>query len=48
MVIVIIPLVVLTGGGYNGSSNNNTIDYVEIATTGNALDFGNLKLQEEL
>ena len=25
-----------------GSSNGNTIDYIEIATTGNAVDFGDL------
>lgn len=31
----------LAGGGYSGS-NLNTIDYVEVATTGNATDFGDL------
>ena len=29
-------------GGYDNSINQNTIDYVEIATTGNAKDFGDL------
>ena len=32
----------LYAGGYNGSSYYNTIDYIEIATTGNATDFGDL------
>ena len=31
-----------TGGGYDGSSNTNMIDFVEIATTGNAQNFGDL------
>ena len=30
------------GGGYNGSSDLNEIDYVAIMTIGNASDFGNL------
>ena len=30
------------GGGNTGSNNTNTIDYVTIATTGNATDFGDL------
>ena len=29
-------------GGFNGSSKQNVIDYVTIASTGNATDFGNL------
>ena len=31
----------LFGGGY-GNDNSNVIDYVTIATTGNATDFGDL------
>ena len=30
------------GGVPDGSTSVNTIDYVEIATTGNAKDFGDL------
>ena len=33
-------------GGFHLQSGVNTIDYVEIATTGNALDFGDLTIQE--
>ena len=33
----------LTGGGSTGS-NTDTIDYVQIMTTGNAIDFGNLNV----
>jgi len=29
-------------GGYTPSGNNNTMNYIEIATTGNAVDFGDL------
>jgi hypothetical protein len=32
----------LFGGGKNPSASQNTIDYVTISTTGNALDFGDL------
>lgn len=31
-------------GGYNGSAQVNTIDYITIASTGNATDFGDLSL----
>ena len=30
------------GGGNNGSTNTDTLDYIPISTTGNAVDFGNL------
>ena len=30
------------GGGYNGSAATNTMDFISIASTGNASDFGNL------
>tara|TARA_R110000868_G_scaffold101771_13_gene280308 strand:+ start:3228 stop:3410 length:183 start_codon:yes stop_codon:yes gene_type:complete len=30
------------GGGADGLTNYNIIDYVTIATTGNAIDFGDL------
>ena len=30
------------GGGYDGGNYVNTIDYITIATTGNATDFGDL------
>ena len=30
------------GGGNNGSSNVNTIDYITIASAGNATDYGDL------
>ena len=38
------PLVArgLFNGGYNGSSTTSAIQYIEIATTGNATSFGNL------
>ena len=29
-------------GGYNGGTRYNNIDYITIATTGNAIDFGDL------
>lgn len=32
----------LTGGGYNGSVWTNSIQYITIATLGNAIDFGDL------
>ena len=32
----------ICAGGYDGSSPNNTIDYVTIATKGNATNFGDL------
>ena len=32
----------LKAGGYDGSTSLNTIDFVIIATTGNAKDFGDL------
>jgi len=32
----------LNAGGYDGSGALNTIDFVLIATTGNAKDFGDL------
>ena len=30
------------GGGYGSPAFRNTLDYVEIASTGNAVDFGDL------
>ena len=38
------PTRALFAGGYNPSSNAtyDNIDYFQIATTGNAIDFGNL------
>ena len=39
------PIRGVFAGGYNnpnGSVNNNNIDYVEYATEGNAVDFGDL------
>ena len=36
----------LFGGGYTGS-NSNVIDYVTIATTGNATDFGDLTVARQ-
>ena len=35
--------VVMPGGNTFGSNNANTIEYVEIATTGNSIDFGTLE-----
>ena len=32
----------LRGGGYTGSADTNIIEYIQTATTGNALDFGDL------
>ena len=32
----------LIAGGYNGSAQVNTINYITIATTGNSVDFGDL------
>ena len=32
----------ITGGGFVSPASQNVMDYVEIATTGNALDFGDL------
>ena len=29
-------------GGYTPSGSNNTMNYIEISTTGNAVDFGDL------
>jgi len=34
----------VAGGAYNGSANKNYISYVEINTTGNAQDFGDLRV----
>ena len=36
------PLVVVFGGGYPGKMHILRIDYVQIMTTGNAVDFGDL------
>ena len=33
---------VVWGGGYNGSAQVNTIQYVTTQTTGNSTDFGDL------
>ena len=38
-VLQLVLLVVVIGGG---EGDNDTIDYVQIMTTGNAIDFGNL------
>ena len=32
----------VSGGGYVSPTTINTIEYVQIPTTGNAIDFGNL------
>ena len=32
----------ITGGGFVSPSSQNVMDYIEISTTGNALDFGDL------
>ena len=32
------------GGGYISSNRTNVIDYIDISTTGNATDFGDLTL----
>ena len=32
----------IIAGGYDGSSNVNVIQYIFVATTGNAVDFGDL------
>ena len=37
----------LFGGGYSPSNIKDTIDFVTIASTGNATDFGNLLLLEK-
>ena len=40
MLVVHLQLGVISGGG--GSPFTNTIEYIEIPTTGNAVDFGDL------
>ena len=35
-------------GGSNGGSNNITMDYIEIATQGDAVDFGDMTVVREI
>jgi hypothetical protein len=38
----------LFGGGYDAPANRDVIDYINISSTGNAIDFGNLAVAVEL
>ena len=38
-------VVLISGGQYSGTPAANTIEFVTISTTGNAVDFGDLSIQ---